>query len=89
MLSLTEICQHGYHFLCTCLVCFYTTGYPIRVKKKIAEVENECTRCEEKTGILKMEMKNFIRYYRNNVIRRLKEEVKLLPQLNNVELHYT
>ncbi len=65
---------------------FFTiyTGYPTRVKKKIAELENECNRYEEEISILEKEMKNFIKYYRNNVIRRLKEdEANLLPQLNN------
>ena len=47
---------------------FHYTGYPIRIKKKIAELENECTRYEEEIGILEKEMKNFIKYYRNNVI---------------------
>jgi ribonucleotide reductase beta subunit family protein with ferritin-like domain len=65
---------------------FSAAGYPIRVKKKIAELENECTRYEEEIGILETEMKNFIKYYRNNVIRRIKaEEAKLLPHLNNGE----
>ena len=65
---------------------FFTiyTGYPTRVKKKIAELENECNRYEEEISILEKEMKNFIKYYGNNVIRRLKEdEANLLPQLNN------
>ena len=65
---------------------FFTiyTGYPTRVKKKIAELENECNRYEEEISILEKEMKNFIKYYRNNVIRHLKEdEANLLPQLNN------
>ncbi|XP_028406811.1 uncharacterized protein LOC114529255 [Dendronephthya gigantea] len=58
--------------------------YPIRVKKKIAELENECTRYEEEIGILEKEMKHFIEYYRNNVVRRLKEnEAILLAQLTS------
>ncbi len=69
---------------------FFTiyTGYPTRVKKKIAELENECNRYEEEISILEKEMKNFIKYYGNNVIRRLKEdEANLLPQLNNMVRH--
>ena len=66
----------------------FPLGYPIRVKKKIAELENECTRYEEEIGILENEMKKFIKYYRNNVIRRLEEnEANLLPHLKNSESH--
>lgn len=72
--------------LMTCWKRLYSIGYPIRIKKKVAEQQNECMRHEEEISILEKEMKNFLVFYKTTIIARLKEsETELLVKLNNGE----
>ena len=59
---------------------------PIRIKKKVAELKNECFRHEEEISILENEMKNFLIFYKNIIIPQLKEnQTKLLDKLSTGE----
>lgn len=57
-------------------------GYPIRIKKKVAELEKECLRQEEEFAILEEEMRNYLVFYKNTIIPPLKDdEAELMTQL--------
>ena len=65
---------------------YRSLGCPIRIKKKVAELQNECLRQEE-VSILEEEMKNYLVFYKNTVIPQLKEdETELLTQLGEDQL---